>query len=207
MNFLGISTKGWYFLLFITIVHFGTKPLIKRTVESNTGEKIEVTKVTKVNSKEVVFEDYTTYQVVMWVLKADEGFRESWYQDGPYKAIGYGYNHLGKVERKRHAAKYMSGGKISKSGANQLLVQTWSKIGVPANLCPTQKVAWILHCYNKGSVKSVVWRCCGKTFGIGCGDGIHTKRRQFEYNLWHNNLEEVKDYVEAARQKCIKQGL
>lgn len=154
-----------------------------------------------VNGKQI-----NLYQGVMWSLKAHEGFRETWYKDGEHKAIGFGFNHLGKKERIKEASKYMKNGKMDFNAATQLLLNTWQKKIPPSKLTSLQKLGWINHVYNCGSMKDGIQRCCGKKTGIGCGKGInsHNQRRQFEYYCWTNNVEKVQQLIIIYQKKASK---
>jgi hypothetical protein len=154
---------------------------------------------------------YTAYQIIMWTLKADEGYRAKWYSDGKSEAIGFGYNHLNKKKRKAIAEKYMVNGILPYDGANKLLVETWTLIKPPIYLSLNKKIAYILHCYNCGSVKKrwgkfVITACCGGR--NSCGNSkwakVHNKRRMFEKALWDGDYDFVEKYIERILKKESK---
>lgn len=154
---------------------------------------------------------YTAYQIIQWTLKAEEGYRPTWYSDGKSEAIGFGYNHLNKKKRKAIAEKYMVNGELPYDNANKLLVETWSKINPPVYLSLNKKIAYILHCYNCGSVKKrwgkfIITACCGGR--NSCGDRrwseVHNKRRAFEKSLWDGDYDKVEKYIEKSKERIKK---
>lgn len=148
---------------------------------------------------------YTPYELMMTYTKAHEGYSETWYKDGKVKngkisySIGYGINdHACKDRRHEIRKTYMVGNETNKELASKAVADYFKDKKKRLNESDIFKeTASLLHIYNRGSFKHI-GRCCGKKSGIGCGSpnrdikASHTKRRKFEYALWHHNIEYVK---------------
>ena len=145
---------------------------------------------------------YTRYQVLMWSLKANESYSHVWYPDGDYKAIGFGYNHLGQKKRKEQISWATKDGKVTYTEATQILCDYVERIGKSdrfvsfskkKKLDDWQEIAVIAHMYNCGSVqKTGIQGCCGKRTGCGKGYNSHNQRRKFEVALWNHDEKYVK---------------
>lgn len=151
---------------------------------------------------------YTPYQVMIWSIKANEGFKPDWYRDGqgkngPKYSIGFGYNDWGLASRRK--------------GINPPI--TWEKgLELTVREIQTMKVkgdkwqalAFKLHAYNVGPVRTIkeLRGCCDAK--VGCGSrkenirNSHNPRRKFEYALATYNWSYVIPVIEMWREKSVR---
>ncbi len=152
----------------------------------------------------------TPYELVMWEIKANEGYRSKWYPDGwnagrRAYSIGFGWNDLG--QRRRHEIKhFLKDGKISYAEATQITVMELNKYG-RLHKDPYKNAALLLYSYNCGRTTNGnrLGRCCGATWGCGNSDPnirkSHSRRRQFELALWHKNVQLLRKYTNTNKDK------
>ena len=153
---------------------------------------------------------YTPYQIMVWELKANEGFVNHWYKDGYVRgrqsySIGFGWNDQGN--RRRHEAKpYLSLNKITFDNATKLTLYEINKYGV-LHKDPLKNVALRLYSYGRGLTKdpSKLGGCCG--YSRGCGNSnkdirrSHNRRRKFELACWRHDYEMINRMTEENIQK------
>lgn len=155
---------------------------------------------------------YSPYQMLSWEIKANEGFRNTWYKDpggnGSY-CIGFGWNDLGG-KRRYEAKKYMKGGKISFDDATKLTVSEIQKYGT-LNKDPLKNLALQLYSYNCGLTKSGsrLGKCCNsKTWGCGRKSknirDAHNRRRKYELALWNHDYVSIEKYTQENREKLAR---
>lgn len=160
-------------------------------------------------------EEYTPYQIAIWHLKTEEGYRANPYDDGEFPSVGFGYNFVhGKVSTP-----------ISWNEATELLSKTFGNMKTKvkkdnrfSKLDEWQRTAIACRFYNcgEGSIPnydkpSDLLNCHRGSKGCGytCRDKkkqtavrkTHTARRKFEYEMFMKNFENLK--IKTLREKCI----
>jgi hypothetical protein len=154
---------------------------------------------------------YDHTQAIVWHLMAHESFRPEPYKDGAYPSVGFGLNLT--PEHKKWGAQVLGlktfPSKLTWDQGKALLYAhvnlLWDKCD--PRLTPQQKVAWIVHAYNRGqgSARNIFGCCKAKT---GCGSPnprikvSHTKRRQWEARAWRGKLTKID--IEKDRQKVLQ---
>lgn len=155
--------------------------------------------------------EFSPYQLMIWELKANEGYVPHWYKDGYVNgkqaySIGFGWNDQGQIRRKEAKPYLDKNGKISFDNATKLTCYEISKYG-RLHADPYKNLALQLYSYARGLTKtgSSLGRCCGA--GKGCGNKnknirkSHNRRRKFELALWHHDFETVKEMTFQNQQK------
>lgn len=153
---------------------------------------------------------YTPYQMLVWELKANEGYRSWWYRDGVVRgktaySIGFGWNDQGN--RRRHEIKkFTADKKVAFDEALEITLMEINKYGKLHN-DPYKNLALQLYSYNCGLTKTgkKLGKCCkGKK---GCGHysskvrQAHNRRRKFELALWNKDIPTIIKYTEENREK------
>lgn len=157
-------------------------------------------------------EGYDVYGTVVYHLIAHESFRPTAYPDGKYPSIGFGLN-LTPTHKKWGARilgtktfpkriTWEQGKKLLRAYINERLAPEFPDNGL---LTPQQRVAKIVHSYNRGSGSADnVHNCCGGYKGCGSRDSdirkAHTARRIWEGIAWRGGL--TKEMIEKDRLKA-----
>lgn len=149
---------------------------------------------------------YTPYQILVWEIKANEGYRSWWYPDGYVRgrraySIGFGWNDQGR--RRRHEIKkFTHDGKVTFQEATEISLYEIKKYGT-LHSDPYKNLALQLYSYNCGLTKDgrKLGGCCG--FKRGCGNDnhdirpLHNRRRKFEIALWKKDVPTIMKYTEG----------
>lgn len=153
---------------------------------------------------------YTPYEILVWELKANEGYRSTWYRDGFVNgkkaySIGFGWNDQG--QRRRHEIReFTRDGKVTFEEATQITLLELKKYGTLHN-DPYRDLALKLYSYNCGLTKEgrKLGKCHGGSRGCGHRDAdvraAHNRRRKFELALWKHDFPTVLAYTETNRDK------
>lgn len=157
---------------------------------------------------------YTPYQILVWEIKANEGYVPWWYRDGwgangrPAYSIGFGWNDLGGT-RRGEIRQYTKDGVVTMQEATEIMLKELEKYGdyKPDAL---RNIAVKLHRYNTGqsAFGSDLGSCCGGQ--SGCGRPVkpirdsHNRRRKFELALWKHNVSEINRITEENKEKVSK---
>lgn len=158
---------------------------------------------------------YSPYEIMVWEIKANEGFVPHWYPDGKVRgrqsySIGFGWNDQGS--RRTEAKPFLnSNGKITFQNATKLTLYEISKYG-QLSPDPLKNVALRLYSYSRGLTKngSSLGKCCGARWG--CGNASknirksHSRRRTFELACWNRDIKTINRMTEENRQKVIAMG-
>jgi len=153
---------------------------------------------------------YTPYQILMWEIKANEGYRSWWYRDGtvngrPAHSIGFGWNDCGN-RRRKEIAQFTKDSKVTFEEAMTITLKEISKYG-RLHADPYKNLALQLYSYNCGLTRkgSSLGRCCNSSRGCGSSKKnvrkSHNRRRQFELALWNHRWAEVTRFTEQNRTK------
>ena len=154
--------------------------------------------------------EYTPYQILVWEIKANEGYASWWYPDGWNRgrrahSIGFGWNDLGN-RRRNEIKKFTSDGFVSFDEAMKITLYELEKYG-QLNKDPLRNVALKLYSYNCGLTDdgNRLGRCCGAKWGCGSRNKnvrkMHNRRRKFELSLWKHDYPTIEKYVEEDKQK------
>lgn len=140
---------------------------------------------------------YTPYQMLVWELKANEGYRSWWYPDGYNRgkkaySIGFGWNDLG-CRRREEIKEFTKDKKVTFNEALKISLKEVSKYG-KLHKDPLRNLALVLHSYNCGLTTSGkdLSHCCGGK--VGCGSPkanvrlVHNERRRYEVALWNHDI-------------------
>lgn len=171
---------------------------------------------------------YSPYQVLVWEIKANEGYRSWWYQDGSARingkrrishSIGFGWNDYGGTRRDR-IKKYTRDGKVTYKEALDITLLELSRYG-KLHSDPYKDIALKLYSYNCGKIKSgnQLGRChngknaYGKRCGYTCLDKrkqqkvrtAHNRRREFELALWRHDWKKIAEFSEMNKAKVSGQ--
>lgn len=157
--------------------------------------------------------NYTPYQILVWELKANEGYRSWWYKDGFVNgkqaySIGCGWNDLGQT-RRHEIAKYTKDGKVTYDEATEITIMELKKYG-KLHPDPYRNLALQLYSYNCGPTKTgkSLGKCCGAKKWCGHSNPdvrkSHTRRRKFELYLWHHEFTKVNEITEKNKAKVAK---
>lgn len=157
---------------------------------------------------------YPIYSMLVWEIKANEGYRSWWYPDGRHKingcwrkshSIGFGWNDIGGTRRNR-IKQYTNDGKVTYNEALKITIaeiQKWGKL----HNDPYKNLALQLYSYNCGPIKSgsKLGKCHGAKWGCGHKNprvrSAHNRRRKFEMALWNKDWRLIQHYTEENRQK------
>lgn len=154
--------------------------------------------------------EYSPYQILVWEIKANEGYRSWWYPDGRVRkrkaySIGFGWNDQGR-RRRDEIDRYTQDGKVTFDEALQITLYELKKYG-RLHKDPLKNVALQLYSYNCGMTNkgSRLGKCCGAKKWCGNRNKdirkSHTRRRKFELELWNHNYPMIRKYVEEDRKK------
>ena len=175
--------------------------------------------ITFTAANKIPVKKYTPYQLLVWEIKANEGYRSWWYKDGKTidgrqrYSIGFGWNDLGGI-RRHEIAKYTKDRHVSYSEAMEITLLEIKKKGT-FNSDPYRNLAMQLYSYNCGTIKSAsqLGRCHGgaKIRGKRCGHPsakvriAHNRRREYELALWNHDWVLIQQYTEENRKKVSNQ--
>lgn len=156
---------------------------------------------------------YSPYQMLVWEIKANEGYRSWWYPDGHHyvngkrkksHSIGFGWNDIGGT-RRGQIKKYTADGKVTYSEAMQITLNEINKWG-RLHSDPYRNLALQLYSYNCGKITSGsrLGKCHGgsKVRGKRCGHPNykvrkqHNRRREYELALWNHDWMLIQKYTE-----------
>jgi hypothetical protein len=167
-----------------------------------------------------------TYEIVAWILQAEEKFTPHFYWDGKKKAIFFGKNihpDYTKTPWKDPAiSKYLKDGVATwsdgiaslqdhiKNHINPMIIKAEEKRlaqGKP-RFTEQQKAALTLYAYNAGQIDRF-GSCCGAKFGCGRNKNTneykaHTRRRQTEARLYNGKITPAE--IEAYRKAALYQS-
>lgn len=150
---------------------------------------------------------YTPYQILVWELKANEGYQPWWYRDGNGHSIGFGWNDCGG--KRRHEIKqYTKDGKVTYDEATTITIKEIEKYG-KLNSDPWKDLALKLYSYNCGLTKQgwKLGKCCGGKWMCGNSNRnirkSHNRRRKFELALWNKDINYVYAETEKNKNKII----
>ena len=157
--------------------------------------------------------EYSPYQILVWELKANEGYRSNWYPDGIVRgrqaySIGFGWNEQGN--RRRHEIKqFTKDGRVDFEEATQITIREINKYG-KLHSDPLKNVALQLYSYNCGLTKSgsKLGKCCGGKWM--CGNTkknirkSHNRRRNMELALWNHDFRQIQFTTSENRDKLCK---
>ena len=154
---------------------------------------------------------YTPYQMLLWEIKANEGYRGQWYKDGfangkQAYSIGFGYNDCGSWKRRKDIAHFTSDGVVTFDEATKITVREVQKYGKLHN-DPYRNLALQLYSYNCGLTKDGkrLGRCCGGNWLCGRKDAnirrAHNRRRLYELALWKHDVVNMNKYTEENKTK------
>jgi hypothetical protein len=163
-----------------------------------------------VNANTIPKIKYTPYQMLVWEIKANEGYRSWWYPDGYVRgrraySIGFGWNDLGN-RRRGEIAQYTKDRKVTFDEAMEITLKEISKYG-QLHKDPYKNLALQLHSYNCGPTTkgSDLGHCCGAKKGCGSSSADvreqHNARRRFELALWNHDVLNITIRTEANRNK------
>lgn len=150
---------------------------------------------------------YSPYQILVWELKANEGYEPWWYRDGKGHSIGFGWNDLGG-KRRSEIKQYTKDGKVTFEEATTITLMELNKYGKLHN-DPYKNLALKLYSYNCGLTKSGkrLGKCCkGKWLCGRKNPSIrksHNRRRKFELALWNHDMDYVYKESEKNKNKII----
>lgn len=160
---------------------------------------------------------YSPYQILVWEIKANEGYRSWWYKDGKHwktgkqrYSIGFGWNDCASWKRRQEIKKFTQDGKVTFNEAKDITLLEISKYkklnkDKDLNKDPLKNLALQLYSYNCGFTNkgSSLGKCCGGTWGCGSVKSnvrkSHNRRRQFELALWNHDIRMV-DYFTTINQ-------
>lgn len=167
---------------------------------------------------------YTPYQILVWEIKANEGYRPWWYLDGrakingkwrPSHSIGFGWSDYGGTRRHK-ISKYTADKKVTYQEALEITISEVNKWG-RLHKDPYKNLAMQLYSYNCGRINdgSKLGGCHGTKKGCGhkCNmDGkrghkcknvrrAHNKRRKFELALWRHDWRLIQEFTEENRDR------
>lgn len=157
---------------------------------------------------------YSTYQLLAWEIKANEGFVDHWYPDGIVRgkqsySIGFGWNDQG-MRRRKEAKPFLNlNGKINYENATKLTMYEIKKYG-QLHKDPLKNLALQLYSYSRGLTKDPrkLGKCCGST--SGCGNKYknirksHNRRRQFELACWNHDYRKIIEMSDDNKTKIQK---
>lgn len=156
---------------------------------------------------------YSPYQMLVWEIKANEGYRPWWYPDGYHYvdghrkrsySIGFGWNDIGGT-RRNQIKRYTADGTVTYSEAMQITlfeINKWGRLHSDAY----RNLALQLYSYNCGKITSGsrLGRCHNgaKIRGKRCGHPNydvrkqHNRRREYELALWNHDWISIQKYTE-----------
>lgn len=154
--------------------------------------------------------EYSPYQILIWEIKANEGYRSWWYPDGYVQgrkasAIGFGWNDCGN-RRRGEIKEFTRDHNVTFDEALIITLREVKKYGT-LNKDPYKNLALQLYSYNCGPTKngSKLGKCCGAKWGCGSKSKNvrkgHNRRRKFELALWNHDSSEIRRYTEENKKK------
>lgn len=164
---------------------------------------------------------YNTWEIMAWEIKANEGYRSWWYEDGMVYnrklkrrvqaySIGFGWNDQGKV-RRDEIKEFTRDGKVTFDEATTITIREIRKYGT-LNKDPLRNTALRLYSYSRGLTTDPhkLGGCCGYKRGCGnANDNIrisHSRRRKFELACWNHDYATINRMTEENKQKIIAMG-
>lgn len=162
---------------------------------------------------------YSPYELLVWEIKANEGFVPHWYPDGlvynrklkrkiQSYSIGFGWNDQGC--RRYEAKPFLnSNGKITYDKATQLTLYEIKKYG-KLHSDPLKNLALQLYSYSRGMIKSgkQLGHCCGASYMCGNKNKnvrkAHNRRRKFELALWNHDYALISSMADDNKIKIQK---
>lgn len=164
---------------------------------------------------------YSPWQIMAWEIKANEGYRSWWYEDGMVYnrklkrkvqaySIGFGWNDLGKV-RRDEIKEFTKDGKVTYDEATTITIREISKYG-KLHKDPLKNNALRMYSYARGLTKDPrkLGGCCG--YKHGCGNANkkirkgHSRRRKFELACWNHDYATINQMTEENLQKIKALG-
>jgi len=153
---------------------------------------------------------YTPYQILVWEIKANEGYRSWWYPDGYNRgrraySIGFGWNDLGN-RRRGEISKYTEDQKVTFDEALEITLKEIQKYG-QLHKDPYKNLALQLYSYNCGPTNTgaSLGHCCNASKGCGSNNANvrkqHNSRRKFELALWNHDMAGIAARTESNREK------
>ena len=158
---------------------------------------------------------YSPYQIMVWEIKANEGYRSWWYKDGFVNgkqaySIGFGWNDQGQV-RRHEIKQYTKDGKVTYDEATKITIYEINKYG-RLHKDDLKNNALRMYSYARGLTKDgrKLGRCCGASWGCGNKDRnikkSHSRRRKFELACWNHDYSTINRMTNENRQKIIAMG-
>lgn len=156
---------------------------------------------------------FTPYQILVWEIKANEGYKPNWYPDGYVRgkraySIGFGWNDQGN-RRRGEIKEFTRDGIVDFNEATIITIREINKYG-RLNSDPLKNVALQLYSYNCGLTKSGsrLGKCCGAKWGCGNPNRnirkSHTRRRQVELALWNHDIRQIEFTSNENRSKLCR---
>lgn len=164
---------------------------------------------------------YSPYQMLVWEIKANEGYRSWWYPDGrarignqwrPSHSIGFGWNDYGGT-RRGQIKKYTADRKVTYDEAMKITlseIQSWGQL----NPDKYRNLALQLYSYNCGKISSgkQLGKCHGgiNVRGKRCGSSDasvrmrHNRRREYELALWNHDWVKIQEFTENNQAHQLK---
>lgn len=161
---------------------------------------------------------FNVWQMRVWALKAEEGYRSWWYPDGVTPdgrrkySIGLGWNDCGSRSRRQKIAKYTADRKVTYEEATEIAVheiEKWGKL----HSDPYVNLAMQLYSYNCGPIRSVskLGKCHGglNVRNKRCGHSdpdvriAHNRRREYELALKNHDWIKIEQMTEDNRKKVV----
>lgn len=153
---------------------------------------------------------YTPYQILIWEIKANEGYQSWWYKDGIVRgkqayAIGFGWNDQGN-RRRNEIKEYTRDHKVTYDEAMQISLYEIDKYG-KIHVDPLRNVALQLYSYSRGPIRDgrKLGRCCNGTRGCGRRNpdirAVHNRRRTLELALWNHEYAVIDSLTEINKGK------
>lgn len=155
---------------------------------------------------------YSPYQLLVWEIKANEGYRSWWYQDGFDRktgktrySIGFGWNDCASAKRRESIKRFTEDGKVTYQEALTITLSQIDSYG-KLHADPYKDLALKLYSYNCGLTTD--WRRLGKCHhgknvrNKRCGHPNpavrkhHNKRRELELALWRHDWLSVQERAE-----------
>ena len=161
--------------------------------------------------------NYTPYQVMVWEIKANEGYESWWYKDGIVNgkqsyAIGFGWNDQGSSKRRKEITGYTQDGKVTPDEALQITLYEIEKYG-RLHADALKNNALRLYSYSRGLIKTNerLGGCCGYRHGCGSNNKnvkkVHQRRRKLELAMWNHDYNTINIMTTENLKKIKKMNL
>lgn len=158
---------------------------------------------------------YSPYQIMVWEIKANEGYRSWWYKDGMVRgkqaySIGFGWNDQG-CRRRNEIKEFTKDGKVTFNEATTITIKELDKYG-RLHKDDLKNNALRMYSYARGLTKngSSLGKCCNASWGCGNPDKNirkgHNRRRRFELACWRHDYATINQMTEENLQKLIAMG-